>query len=508
MRCKENKTCQLKKKKWSCSGFCPGSRFCCKFYTSSTIQVCIYIGIHNHKISKLECFDLEDPRDDSEIIVENNPVETEDKKDDTEDASADESSEGSDEEDFYSSSSEEGSSDIKPKLSRYEEKLSKRCKEHFEDKEVIHARKNEIEANTDKIYIIRMGEHEKISTVAKDGYIYESNTTRKKMPQILDSQGLSYSYQCQGRLVCRNSECPVLNRLTVLNSFPMKKSSLRKCRFCNSELEIDECEGMKYILRSKEDQTNSRKSRYIVIKYEENHSCGRPEPVFDQQIVEELKTLFENNPELTPSHAYKSLLEKKIREKKSYKEILNVVHAFTFDHKAKNLKAAVRKEINPSGDELSCILELKKFLDEMPELEIVLRVYTDSFICGECAAYNVASEVNQKLKNECDECKLEMQHTGPMILLTSVDQIRSAEQMTSDDGAFRFSSLFLDHQNSRIINYNSFNSYLYDFHVQSITNIFTVHSKFEDQFSVCLSFKLFEEVYRSIVKSDVPFRYV
>ena len=65
------------------------------------------------------------------------------------------------------------------------------------------------------------------------------------------------------------------------------------------------------------------------------HSCGDPEPVLNQNVAEELKLLFKNNAELTPSHAYKSLLLKKIKEKKSYKEIIDGVHAFTFDWKAK-----------------------------------------------------------------------------------------------------------------------------------------------------------------------------
>ena len=508
MRCKESQACKLKKKKWCCLGTCPGKRFCCQFFTKIAIQVCVYIGSHDHKISTANCLSLENALNEKlEFEGTDTGFEAGASMSESKESSDDElSSFESSGEDPLNSSIEEESSKVKPNLSKYEEKIHQRCVEFFQGKEVIHARQNEIEANSEKIYIMKMGDHEKISSIAKDGYIYESNTTRKKMPPILDSQALAYSYQCQGKLVCRNSECPVLNRLTVMNSFPMKKSSSRKCRFCTSTLEKEECDGLKYILRSKENETNHKRSKYIVIKYEENHSCGRPEPVLDQLVVEELRTLFENNPELTPSHAYKSLLDKKIREKKSYKEILNVVHAFTYDHKAKNIKAGVKRGMNPSGPELSCILELQSFLSEMPELEVILKVYTDSFICASCDSYKVTTLIEHELNNLCEECKIEMQHTGPMILLTSLEQVKSAEQMTKADGAFQYSSLFLDHQNSRIINYNSFNTYLYDFHVQSITNIFTVHSIFEDQYSVCLSFKLFDEVYKSTLDTEVSFK--
>ena len=502
--CKDSQSCQLKKKKWCCVGKCLGNRFCCQIYSNEAIHVSVFLGNHDHQIDSSKFLSLEvavNEGEDSEGRRKESS-EVENTLHEEESSDAEYSSNESSVEDFANLSIGEGIHQRQTVLSKYERIINKRCLKFFKGKEIINAKQNEIEASVDKVYIIKMSNHEKISSVAKDGYIYESNTTRKKMPEILDEQGLSYSYQCQGKLVCHNGDCPVLNRLTVMNSFPMKKSSERKCRFCKSILEKEECEGRKYILRSKE--SNSKKSKYIVIKYERNHSCGQPEPVLDQLVVEELKTLFESNPEMTPSNAYKSLLDKKIREKKSYKEILNVVHAFTHDHKAKNIKAGVKRGLNPSGDELACILELQKFLSDKPELEIILKVYTDSFICGICDFYSVTSSLEPEINNQCKKCQIDMQHTGPMILLTSLDQVKSAEQMT--DGAFQFSSLFLDHQNGRIINYNSFNAYFYDFHVQSISSVFTVHSMFEDQYSVCLSFKLFDEVYRSSLDKETPFK--
>ena len=52
MRCSGSKTCELRKKKWTCSGLCPNERFCCKFFTDFPIQICLYMGEHNHEIVK------------------------------------------------------------------------------------------------------------------------------------------------------------------------------------------------------------------------------------------------------------------------------------------------------------------------------------------------------------------------------------------------------------------------------------------------------------------------
>ena len=397
------------------------------------------------------------------------------------------------------------------KMNKYEQRIYNLCQQNFEGKEIVMAKHNDIVADTNKIYILKRKKNEKISSISRDGYLYQSNTSRKQMPQILHNQGYSYSYQCNGKLVCYNSDCPVLNRLTVLNSFQYKKSSPNKCRFCKSDLQWEECEGQKYVLRSKDTDEASSKSNYLIIKYVQLHSCGNPEPILNQNVADELKTLFENNPELTPSHAYKSLLEKKIREKKSYKEILSVVQAFTFDYKAKNIKANVKKDLNGNGDDLACMLELQKFLSEMPELELVLKVYTDSYICASCDSYTLAETLDESLKTKCEneKCehvKTEMQHPGPIILLTSSDQIRTAEQMTAQDGAFHYSTLYLDHQNNRVVNFNTFNAFIYDFHVQSISSIFTVHSKLEDRYSINLSFKLFDEVYKNVLETDNGFK--
>ena len=90
------------------------------------------------------------------------------------------------------------------------------------------------------------------------------------------------------------------------------------------------------------------------------------------------------------------------------------VHAFTFDWKAKNLKAGVVKENNGTGDELSCMLELHKFVSDTTELEVILNVYVDSYICASCDEYFTTTTIGEKLNNQCGKCKKNMQHTGAL----------------------------------------------------------------------------------------------
>ena len=313
--------------------------------------------------------------------------------------------------------------------------IKKRCLKHFEGKTVIMAKHNDISANVENVYIMRKGLNDKISSITKDGYLYRKVTTRKSVPTILENQGLPYKYVCNGRLVCINSECSVVKRLTVVNTVPYKKASNTKCRFCKETLQVNNCDGSKLLFRSKASKeiiTKKEEQGNIVIKYETKHTCGQPEEVMDREIVEELMKLFESNPELTPSHAYKSLLSKKFREGKNYKEIMNLVFAFTHDHSSKNIKAAVRKGMKLNTDDLASILELEKFLVEMPELGVLLKVVTDSYLCEVCNSHVTIHSQNEEIDEACKQCKKLMQHTGPIILLTSQDQIREAIKNKKD----------------------------------------------------------------------------
>ena len=251
--CNDSTTCQMKKKKWTCFNICPNERFCCKYFAGSPLQICLYIGEHDHQIVRDGFLNLETVNDLDAAELDESELSSSISKDiyNEEDEEMFDDYQISDDEE-----SETVDVEISVKLNSYEEKIHKRCILNFDDKEVIFAKHNDIIADTNKVYIVKRKAHEKISSISRDGYLYQSNTSRKQMPNILDNQSYCYSYQCNGKLVCYNTECPVLNRLTVLNSFQYKKTSSNICRFCTCELQWEECGGQKYVLRSQETEAN------------------------------------------------------------------------------------------------------------------------------------------------------------------------------------------------------------------------------------------------------------
>lgn len=540
MKCQDGSFCSFRKKRWDCMGSCHSKRFCCNFFEGEDLVVTVYLGKHNHD----EC--TNSPTVHSEK-VKYDEIEVLEK-----DADEVKSPECSDEYQTPSRQCElcETSahkceechekvcnfcSEIHPKYENEMKRIHDKCRlmlqsdksehscpssidpesqndEQDEEKKIYDecissfpgnnieiGKINCLVAHKDNIYILKRSDNGGISSEAKDGYLYKIQTTSLGMKQVLPEQEKPYEHSCKGRWVCYKPSCPVVNRLTVLNSVPNKKGVAEECRFCKSKLIFEKCEGKRYILRSKI-------SDFFVVKYVEKHSCGEPEPVIEESVIEELKNMFTYNPELTPSGAYKSLLMKKIQEGKSPKEILNVVAAFTFDFKSKNLKANVKKAMSPDSNDLAAVFELQKLVEEMPELGIKVKVATDSYICEECDIYTLAENLdeNEELSERCS-CGMKMFHTGPQILLTSVDQIKAAHEMTVDDGQFKYSTLYIDNQNGRLQNFNTLNTFFYDYQMQSITSIFTSHSKFEDKYSIALSFKMFDKIFREVLKMDRMF---
>ena len=527
MKCQDGKDCGFVKKKWECNGLCLGARFCCSFYKQSTLSINVYLGNHDHELSRkhpnltiIQSIIREeennlDPKkkmnkraDDMELQpAENvaNVVEQEE-SDDNEDL-ADKNDDLSEEE-----KPEEHSENNANNYEKYtvnhvfsgDEKEGRlilgKCKESFDKSFTVQmVQKNCLEARNNAIFVVNKEGEDKISPVIKDGYIYRIQTSRKKtgIPIVLPNQENVYLHTCRGKLVCTNQACPVLNRLTIMNSVPIKGKVGGKCRFCKYELVLQECNGSRYILRSKS-------SQYIVVKYTEDHTCGDPEPVLDEDIIDELSNMFNSNPELTPSNAYKSLLMRKIGEGKSYKEIINLVHCFTFDHHIKNIKASVKNAMQPGSDDLTSVMALKRFIKDTPELDLILKVAVDSYICEGCNKYRLYFSEDEETDDSCD-CTQTMVNVGPIILVTSKLQVKAAFEMSDKNGLFKFSTLYLDNQNGRIINCNTLNAFFYDYQMQSISSIFTVHSKFEDKFSIALSFDLFNDIYKDVLNIDDDF---
>ena len=386
-------------------------------------------------------------------------------------------------------------------ISNEEKVLLRKCEDLFGGNCVVKSvRRNKLEAKDNHVYLVDKDTEGKISPAIKDGFNYKIQTSRKKsgIPHILQNQENAYLHRCRGKLICTNQECPVLNRLTVMNQVPMKGEIAEKCRFCYHELRFQNCNGERYVLRS-------NTSKYVIVKYTQNHSCGSPEVVMDPDIIGELEDLFNNNPELTPSNAYKSLLMRKIGEGKSYQEIINLVHCFTFDHHSKNIKASVKNAMYPGSDDISSLICLRQFLNSTPELGVIIKVVTDSFVCEPCEFTELYYYEDEELLENCQHCGRKMDNKGPIIVITSKSQIKAAYEMSSEDGLFKYSTLYIDNQNGRIVNYNTLNTFFYDFQMQSISSIFTAHSKFEDRNSIIIIFNIFNDMYKKTLNENSSF---
>ena len=190
MRCKESANCQLRKKKWACNGLCPGDRFCCKYYKDVQIQICLYIGEHSHIITRKGFVDLRNMNESGNSQSDGNAMKINEEEMDkiSDDESSNYFTSDSDEEELQMDNIEAE----QIKMTKYEQRIYSLCQQNFEGKEIVMAKHNDIEADINKIYILKRKKNEKISSISRDGYLYQSNTSRKQMPQILHNQGYSY----------------------------------------------------------------------------------------------------------------------------------------------------------------------------------------------------------------------------------------------------------------------------------------------------------------------------
>ena len=126
-------------------------------------------------------------------------------------------------------------------ISNEEKMLLRKCEDLFGGNCVVKSvMRNKLEAKENYVYLVDKDTEGKISPAIKDGFNYKIQTSRKKsgIPHVLQNQGNAYLHRCRGKLICINQECPVLNRLTVMNQVPMKGKVAEKCRFCYHELQF------------------------------------------------------------------------------------------------------------------------------------------------------------------------------------------------------------------------------------------------------------------------------
>ena len=163
-------------------------------------------------------------------------------------------------------------------------------------------------------------------------------------------------------------------------------------------------------------------------------------------------------------------------------DLMNVVRCCVHDYVPNNIRSAVRKSKCPKGMGIEAVVELQNILkDYYDDIGIILEVTIDSLICGKCKGIDFSYLDGEEISTKCKSCKIEMESRGPMVMLSSKEQIKLAWEMSKSDGVYSLATAFLDHQPGRTVNLMTLNCAVYDWNVQEMASLelFLTHSKGE-----------------------------
>ena len=253
-----------------------------------------------------------------------------------------------------------------------------------------------------------------------------------------------------------------------------------------------------------------------MVYYEANHTCGDQDWLLCPEVLDDLTKLFEDNSKLSGGNAFRLLFERKLRKIKTnapsevrrqqIADLLNVVKACVHDYVPNNIRSAVRKSKCPKGMGIEAVVELQNILkDYYEDIGIILEVAIDTFICARCGHIEYSYVNDEEIDTNCKECKIEMEGRGPMIMLTSKEQIKLAWEMTKKDGVYALATAFLDHQPGRTVHLTTLNCAVYDWNVQEMASLFVAHTKGEDKLSVRFSLEYFDLIIQKYLGDEKYF---
>ena len=358
----------------------------------------------------------------------------------------------------------------------------------------------------DTFHIIEKNTGVRAFDACKDGFEYKRGKTRKVFPKLFQNQQV-HKYECHGRLKCVNNECPIFKRLSALSYTTNKNNVSENCAHCSSHLVEDKCSGTKFII-------HSSASPFAVVYYSVSHSCGNQDWVLDPNIIQQLTSLFETNDSATSAIAYKKLFEDKLRnalnatnkeaQNAHMKDLISLVNSCAQDHVVKNVKSKVLKAKTPLGMGIEAVKMLNDSSSLIHDkLGVIIRVVIESFVCACCTNISFSTEEEEEILTEC--CSKPMVNTGPVILVTSTDSLKSAVELSKDGGLFSGSTVHVDHQPGRCKTMNTLNVAFYDYNLREMASVFMTHSMGENQFNVLFEFKLFQCVLKEYCGSDAKF---
>ena len=340
----------------------------------------------------------------------------------------------------------------------------------------------------------------------KDGFEYKRMNTKQIFPALFPNQQV-HKYECYGRLKCVNDNCPIFRRLSALSYSTNKTNASKQCSHCSEKMIEDHCSGIKFTL-------HSQGSNFVVVYYSKSHSCGDQDWVVDPNVIEQLTAIFETNDGATSAVAYKKLFEEKLRvalnekskesQSSHIQDLIAVVNNCARDHVVKNIKSKVIKTKTPLGRGIEAVKVLKDSSSLIyDKLGIIIKVVVDSYVCASCKQISFSTEDDEEIGTEC--CSYAMVNTGPVILVTSRDNLQSGIELSTQDGLFSASTVHVDHQPARCKTMDTLNVAFYDHNLREMSSVFMTHSMGENQYNVFFEFKLFEVVLKEHFGSDAKF---
>lgn len=187
-------------------------------------------------------------------------------------------------------------------------------------------------------------------------------------------------------------------------------------------------------------------------------------------------------------------------------DLMNVVRCCVHDYVPNNIRSAVRKSKCPKGMGIEAVVELQNILkDYYDDIGIILEVTIDSLICGKCKGIDFSYLDGEEISTKCKSCKIEMESRGPMVMLSSKEQIKLAWEMSKSDGVYSLATAFLDHQPGRTVNLTTMNCAVYDWNVQEMASLFLTHSQGEDRWSVCFALQYYDLVIKKYLGDEKYF---
>ena len=338
--------------------------------------------------------------------------------------------------------------------------------------------------------------------LTKDGYTYKRSTSNKKFGDSVFKRGkqTNYVYSCVGRKSCVNDKCTIFQRFNEIHSV-IQSAVSNICFHCDEPLVPIECPGKKYVM-------SSSASKFVCLYYEAEHSCGEPGQCIDSSLIDELEEMFKSNLGLTSNQAFRVLWAKRVAEGASQKTLTDLVAIFAKPSISNNLKANVKRSLYPLGVGLEAVEKLKVDMEQYPDLGVIIDIVYDSYVCANCNLYTMQRTLskhggttnNVVIDRICKKCTFQMKQTGAFVFITTKTILSTVKEL-SKGGVFENSTIFVDHQNGRLADWNTFGCFFYDHQLQELANIMTVHCLYEDELSVWLAFMTLD---KHLEKNNLP----